>query len=503
MKLSPSVLRGTIIAALGGLLFGFDTAVISGTTDALREVFELEVSFSFFGYELPGFWLGFTVASALFGTIIGAMVAGRPADKYGRRATLVVIAVLYFISAIGSALAWNWHVFLLFRLIGGFAVGGASVVSPLYISEISPARFRGRLVAVAQLNICFGIMVAYFSNAAISACQLGANEWRWMFGIEALPAALFFFLLRLVPRSPRWLVAQGCIGEARDVLGKVGTDSDSVEEEIAEIQASLDLTHHRAEEPFFQRKYLRPIMLVVAIAAFNQLSGINAVLYYAPHVFKMAGAAKDSSLLQSAAIGFTLLLFTLLALSVIDHLGRKALMVIGSIGYIVSLGTIAWAFYAYDAQFKAAMSTSQEVAQAEEILKTSADPSAEAALSEAKSRAESANHDLGSGGTIILVGLIVFIAAHAFGQGTVIWVFISEIFPNRVRARGQALGSSTHWIMAALISQTFPMIADQSGGHAFAFYCAMMVLQLLWVLMVMPETKGIPLEKIQKELGIK
>ncbi len=327
-----------------------------------------------------------------------------------------------------------------------------------------------------------------------------------MFAVEALPAAVFFLLLWITPRSPRWLVGQGLTDEARRVLGIVGTDSNSVDDEIEEIQASLDLSHHSIREPFFRRKYSKPIMLAVAIAAFNQLSGINAVLYYAPAVFKMTGAGETSSLMQSTAIGFVLTVFTMIALTLIDRLGRRTLMLVGSIGYIISLGVIAWVFYAYDAEFKTALDANGVVAQAQEALKAASSTEtlalAETALNQAMSQAEAASATLGHGGTIILLGLIVFIAAHAFGQGTVIWVFISEIFPNRIRARGQALGSFTHWFMAAVISQTFPMIADKSGGNAFAFYCAMMVLQLLWVLMIMPETKGAPLEQIQKRLGI-
>ena len=500
--MNRSLISATIIAALGGLLFGFDTAVISGTTDSLRDIFQLDVPF--LGFQ--GLWLGFTVASALIGTIIGAMMAGWPADRLGRRSTLILIAVLYFISAIGSAVAWDWYSFIIFRLLGGLGVGGASVVSPLYIAEISPARFRGRLVAVTQFNICFGIMAAYLSNAAVASFNLGALEWRWMFAVEALPAAVFFLLLWIIPCSPRWLVGQGLTDEARRVLSIVGTDSNSVDDEIEEIQASLGLSHHSIREPFFRRKYSKPIMLAVAIAAFNQLSGINAVLYYAPAVFKMAGAGETSSLMQSTAIGFVLTLFTMIALTLIDRLGRRTLMLVGSIGYIISLGVIAWVFYAYDADFKTALDANGAVAQAQDALKaaggTEALTAAETALNQAMSQAETASAALGHGGTIILLGLIVFIAAHAFGQGTVIWVFISEIFPNRVRARGQALGSFTHWFMAAVISQTFPMIAEKSGGNAFAFYCVMMVLQLLWVLMIMPETKGVPLEQIQKRLGI-
>jgi sugar porter (SP) family MFS transporter len=423
MKESKYVVFAALVAALGGLLFGFDTAVISGTTHWLQEIF-----------KLSSFWLGFTVASALIGTIIGAIIVGKPSDRYGRRSILFILAIFYFVSAVGTALAWEWFSFLVFRFLGGLAVGGASVVSPMYIAEISPAKYRGRLVAVTQFNIVLGILLAFFSNYLISGLNLGQVEWRWMFGVEAIPAAAFFFLLFSNPRSPRWLIAKGYLEEARTVLTKCGTDSGNIDEEVREIQASLDVEHHSLKEPFFNRKYLKPILLAVAIAMFNQLSGINALMYYAPHIFKMAGAAAESALLQTVAVGGTNLILTMAALLVIDNFGRKKLMLAGS--------------------------------------------------------------------TVVLIGLLVFIASHAFGQGAVIWVFISEIFPNRVRARGQALGSFTHWFMAAAISWTFPMIAEVSGGHTFAFYTICMVGQLFWVLMVMPETKGISLEQIQKKLGI-
>ena len=448
-RLTFTLLASTLIAALGGFLFGFDTAVISGTTEALRSV-----------YGLSGFGLGFTVASALIGTVLGSLVAGRPADVFGRRAVLLAIAVLYFVSAVGCAVAWDWASLLFFRFIGGIGVGGASVVSPMYIAEISPARLRGRLVAVTQLNIVLGILAAFFSNYWLAGLGLGAAEWRWMFGVEAFPAAAFFLLLFLTPQSPRWLVARGRTDEARAVLTRMGSDAAAVEAELGEIRSSLDLEHHSLAEPLFQRAYRRPVLLVIAIAAFNQLSGINAVLYYAPAVFRMAGSGQDSALLQSVLVGGSNLVFTLLAMALIDRFGRRRLMLAGSIGYVVSLTVTAWAFYRYGTDF-------------DEL-----------------------------GGRLVLVSILAFIGAHAFGQGAVIWVFISEIFPNRVRARGQALGSFTHWFMAALISWTFPMIAEASGGHAFAFYAAMMVLQLFWVLRVMPETKGIPLEEIQKRLGI-
>jgi len=443
------LIRSTLVAALGGLLFGFDTAVISGTTDWLRGVF---------GLSSAG--LGFSVAAALIGTIVGALSAGRPADRWGRRRTLFFIAGLYFVSALGTAFAWDWYSFLFFRFVGGIGVGGASVVSPMYIAEISPAQYRGRLVAVTQFNIVLGILLAFFSNYLIAGLDLGPAEWRWMFGVEAVPAGLFFLLLFLTPYSPRWLVMQGRIDEARKTLLRLGTDVASVEDQIREIESSIDLEHHSLREPLFQTKYRKPILLAVAIAAFNQLSGINAVMYYAPYIFELAGAGTESALAQTVAVGGTNLIFTLAAMAVIDYFGRRKLMLVGSVGYIVSLSTTAWAFYTYGTQFDQ------------------------------------------TGSRIVLISLLLFIASHAFGQGAVIWVFISEIFPTRVRARGQALGSFTHWFMAALISWTFPVIADASGGHAFAFYAAMMVLQLLWVIYVMPETKGVPLERIQKELGI-
>ncbi len=450
MKNNIFVLRSALVAALGGFLFGFDTAVISGTTDTLQGLFNLNNAA-----------LGFTVASALIGTVIGSISVGWPTDRIGRRNMLMVLAVLYFISAVGSAMAWNWYSLLIFRFIGGLGVGGASVVSPMYIAEISPAKSRGRLVALAQLNIVVGILSAFLSNYLISILKLGAREWRWMFGIEALPAAAFLILLFSNPYSPRWLMARGRNQEAREILYKLELDRAQADAEYAAIKASLDLEHHKANEPFYTRKYLKPIMLAFMIAFFNQTSGINVVMYYAPRIFKMAGAATESAMLQAVIIGLTNLFFTLLALAVIDHFGRKRLMLVGSIGYIVSLGTASWAFFTFGTDFTAA------------------------------------------GGTIVLSALVLFIASHAFGQGAVIWVFISEVFPNRVRARGQALGSFTHWILAALISQTFPMITGRfGGGGIFAFYTFMMVLQLLWVIFFMPETKGISLEDMQKKLGI-
>jgi len=444
------LLRSSLVAALGGLLFGFDTAVISGAEEALRAVF-----------DLGDFWYGFTVASALIGTILGSISIGKPSDWFGRKWTLIAMAVLYFISAVGSAWAWDWYFFLVFRFLGGIAIGGTTVVAPTYIAEISPARLRGRLVAITQFNIVFGILLAFLSNYIITLTHLGATEWRWMFGVEAFPAAAFFFLLFANPDSPRWLVARKRIDDARAVLERLGEDKTTVQEELKAIQESLDVEHHSLREPFFCKKYTKPIMLAVMIAIFNQLSGINAILYYAPGIFRMAGAAAESAMLQSVIIGFTNLVFTMAALAIIDHFGRRRLMLVGSIGYIISLAAASIAFFTYGTEFTPA------------------------------------------GGKAVLLALIVFIASHAFGQGELIWVFISEIFPNRVRARGQALGSFTHWFMAAAVSWTFkPIAGSLGGGPVFAVYAVMMVLQLLWVIFYMPETKGVPLEEIQRKLGI-
>lgn len=450
MRNNKYLLYSAIVAALGGLLFGFDTAVISGTTGWLEKTF-----------QLSSFWLGFTVASALIGTIIGAIAIGKPADKYGRKNILFIIALLYFISALGSAFAWDWYSFLLFRFIGGLAVGAASVVSPLYIAEISPAKYRGRLVAITQFNIVLGMLFAFFSNYLITELDLGAMEWRWMFGVEAVPAALFFILLFKNPNSPRWLIAKNRIEEAKLVLGKFGTDNGSVENEIRDIKASLDSEKNKISEPLLRKKYIKPIMLAVAIAMFNQLSGVNAIWYYAPSIFKMAGAGAESAMLQTVLLGGINIVLTILAMSVIDKFGRKKLMLIGSIGYLISLSTVAWAFHTYGNDFT------------------------------------------NNGSIVVLGGLLLFIASHAFGQGAVIWVFLSEIFPNKVRAKGQALGTFTHWFMAAIISWTFPMFAEISGGYTFTFYAVCMVGQLFWVIYIMPETKGVSLENIQKKLGIK
>lgn len=438
-----ALIRITLIAALGGFLFGFDTAVISGTTSALETVF-----------GLSNWRLGFTVATALVGTIIGSLLIGFPGDKYGRRTMLIIMASFYTISAIGSALAQNWYFFIFFRFIGGLAVGGASVMSPMYIAEISPAKIRGKLVALQQFNVVTGILIAFLSNYLIAKTGL-ADSWRWMLGVETLPAALFFILLFTIPCSPRWLVMQHRNEEAEKVLKRIGNPR--YKEVLQEINNSLHNGEDKEKEPLFKKKYSLPIITTILIAFFNQMSGINAIMYYAPRIFEMTGLGTDASLLQSVAIGVTNMLFTILALFTIDRFGRKKLLIVGSFGMIFFLGMIARAFYL----------------------------------------------ELFNGYSVMLY-LVGFIAFFAYSQGAVIWVFISEIFPNKVRAKGQALGSFTHWFMAAAVSWIFPVAANSKvigGGNAFAFFAVMMVLHLFFAWKIIPETKGKSLEQIQQEFS--
>lgn len=441
---SPLVFRAAIAAGLGGFSFGFDTAVISGAERALEQL-----------YTLDPFWLGFTVASALIGTILGSVLMEKPADVWGRKKTLFLLAVLFFVSAVGCAVANSWLVLVGSRFVGGIAIGGASVVTPMYIAEISPSHLRGRLVAINQLNVVVGILASFVSNYLIARFLPGDNAWRWMLGMEGVPALLFFLMLFGIPESPRWLVKAGRPDEASDVLRRLGHGE--VPAKIAEIQGSL--SGGGAPDRLFQSRYLWPIFLAWAIAMFNQLSGINALMYYAPRIFEMAGAGQGSALLQSIAVGGTNLLFTLLGMALIDTVGRRTLIIWGSYGYIASLSAVAWCFAHYGGNFDQ------------------------------------------TGGVIVLVSLLAFQASHAFSQGAVIWVFISEIFPNAVRAKGQALGSFTHWVMAAVVSWTFPMMAGWSGAWAFGFFAAMMGLQLIFALKLMPETKGGTLEDIELRLS--
>lgn len=432
--MSPAIVLSALGAALGGLLFGFDTAVISGTTQALQAHFALSD---------PA--LGFTVASALIGTVIGSLVAGAPADRFGRRRMLLAIAVAYLVSSLGSGLANSWPVLLLFRMLGGLAIGAASVVTPVYIAEVAPTRFRGRLVALNQLNIVLGILLAFLSNYLIARGMDADVAWRWMLGIVAAPSALFLLVTLLLPESPRWLVVKGRSADALDVLQQLGFADP--EREIAAMQG----VQARERQPqLFQRRYAVPVGCAIAIAMFNQLSGINALLYYAPRIFALGGAGADSAMLQSVAVGGINLVFTVLALFLIDRFGRKPLLYVGSLVCALAL-------------FLVGFQLEQPVAD----------------------------------GTLILVGMLGFIAAFAVSQGAVIWVFLSEVFPSEVRGKGQALGSTTHWLMAAAITWTFPIVAGRVGGWVFLFFGAMMLLQLVWVWRFMPETNGVPLEEMR------
>jgi SP family xylose:H+ symportor-like MFS transporter len=431
----------TLVAALGGFLFGFDTAVISGTTAALERVFGLD-----------GFWLGFVVAAALLGTIAGASGAARLAERLGRRRALLAAALLYLLATAGSATAQLLPVLLLFRFLGGVALGTASVVTPMYIAEIAPARLRGRLVAVNQLNVVTGILLGYLSNFLLAQRLDALGSWRWMLAVEALPAGIFLALLFLVPESPRWLVGRGRTAEAFSVLRRVGAD-DPVGE-VRVMAAAVEAEAGESSPGLFERRHALPIFLAVTVALLNQLSGVNALLFYAPRVFQMAGAAAGDALLQAATIGGTNLLFTALALFLIDRAGRRPLLMVGGAGAAVCLALTAYGL----------------------------------------------SHPGGTG-RLVLAGLLGFVAFHAIGQGAVIWVFISEIFPNRVRGKGQALGSLTHWTAAALVSWSFPGLVRAFGGPVFGFFSAMMALQLLFAWKLMPETRGLSLEEVERRLA--
>lgn len=433
----------SVVVALGGLLFGIDVAVISGAEQEIQRL-----------WQLSDILHGQAIAAALYGTVIGALFGGIPAEKYGRKKTLIVIGILYFISAIGSAMAPEVFSFMIFRFVGGLGVGASSVVAPMYISEIAPAKTRGRLVAIFQFNIVFGILLAYFSNYLIAGS--GPNDWRWMIGIEAFPAFAFIILMFMVPESPRWLmVHRKEYDKAREILSI--SDPEGVDDAITAIHKTIDEEKQKVSLSVFLRgSYNVPIIFAFLIAFFNQMSGINAIIYFAPRVFEMAGIGKGAAFLQSAGVGLVNLIFTMLGLYLIDRLGRKKLMLIGSIGYILSLACVAAAF-----QFQY------------------------------------------FGGMLVPGLIFIFIASHAIGQGAVIWVFISEIFPNQVRSYGQSLGCSTHWVMAAIVSSAFPFFANSPNigpAKIFLFFAIMMVLQLLWVLFKMPETKGVPLEELEAKL---
>jgi MFS transporter, SP family, arabinose:H+ symporter len=441
MKMTRYLLKSTITGALGGLLFGFDTAVIAGTISQLTVV-----------YSLTPFTLGLTVSIGLVGTVVGAMSAGVVGQRIGGREALRILAVLYTISALGCALAWNWPALMVFRFIGGLGVGGSSVVGPVYIAELAPAKWRGRLVGMFQINIVVGILLAYLSNYLISLAHLGASQWRWQLGVAAIPSVLFLIMLYGIPRSSRWLVTKNKTDEALDVLNMMG--SPDSEAELREIMDSIHLERGMAAEPLFKRNYRLPIFLAVSIGMFNQLSGINAILYYSNYIFAAAGFSQLSSALQTVLIGVMNLVATLLGMSLIDKLGRKTLLLVGSLGMALCLSGVAAIFFTH------------------------------------------------SHLNALVWLLVAYIFFFAISQGAVIWVYIAEVFPNRVRDKGQSLGSSSHWVMNALISFIFPILAKSSGGTPFAFFAAMMILQFVVVLLIYPETKGISLEQLQRKLGI-
>ncbi|WP_134087917.1 sugar porter family MFS transporter [Olivibacter sp. XZL3] len=433
--------RIALVAALGGFLFGFETAVISGAERTIQEF-----------WNLDAFWLGFTVAASLIGTVLGSLIIGTPAQQFGRKKVLIGIALFYVLSAIGCALAQPWLLFVTFRFLGGIAVGASSVVGPMYIAEISPAKTRGRLAGMFQLNVVGGILIAYLTNYLFSATGAD-NAWRYMLGVMAVPAVVFFILLQWIPESPRWLVLHDKDEEAERIFVRLGEQGAS-----QLIREEHRLAASGTREHLFNGKYNKPILYAILLAMFNQLSGINAILYYAPRIFEMAGFNKADAFQQSVYIGLANFIFTALAMTVIDRFGRKRLLLTGAVGMVVFLALTAISF------------NNPETADKHVILY-----------------------------------LIGFIAFFAFSQGAVIWVFISEIFPNSVRSQGGSLGSFTHWIMAAIISWLFPIIVEGSpmgGFYSFVFYSIMMFLSFLFIWRVMPETKGKSLEEIQKELGI-
>ena len=432
----------SLTSALAGFLFGFDTVVISGAEKTIQTLWGLSDNLH-----------GIAMASALYGTVVGSLIGGWPADRFGRKATLLWIGVLYLLGAAGSALASDVWVFIAARVIGGLGIGISTVVAPMYISEIAPPQHRGRLAGMFQFNIVFGILVAFVSNALLAG--IGPNAWRWMLGVAAFPSLLYAVLCLGLPESPRWLLSKkGDRDAALDVLQQIEPEISKAEiaRQADEIMAAS--TEQVSSGQFWTRRLRKPILLAFLIAFFNQLSGINAILYFAPRIFELTGLGAKAALLQSIGIGITNLVFTFVGLWLIDRLGRRTLLYIGSFGYIISLGLVAWAFFT--------------------------------------------RHY-----AIVPACIFAFIAAHAIGQGAVIWVFISEIFPNRHRAEGQTLGSSTHWIFAALLTTLFPkMVTVFPPGYIFSFFAGMMMLQLLWVRTMVPETKGVPLEQIQRQLGI-
>ena len=436
--MNNKILIWSITAALAGFLFGFDTVVISGADKKLQALWG----------SSDAFHGSIVMAMALWGTVVGALFGGIPTNKIGRKNTLLIIGILYTISAIGSALANDPITFAVFRFIGGLGVGASTIAAPAYISEIAPAKNRGKLVALYQFNIVLGILIAFLSNYLLN--NIGENAWRWMIGVEAIPAVIYTLFVLSIPKSPRWLISKFRNEEAKEVLAIINPNADT---ESLMLNITQSEGKHLKHENIFMKKYRFPLTLAFLIAMFNQLSGINAFLYYAPRIFEEAGLGEETALLSSIGIGVTNLIFTLLGVFLIDKLGRKTLMYYGSIGYIISLSLVACAFF------------------------------------------------FGWTGMVVPIFLFLFIASHAIGQGAVIWVFISEIFPNHLRASGQSFGSSTHWFLAALIPALIPMLFSTIGaGVVFLFFAIMMVFQLLFVAFIMPETKGVSLEELSKKL---
>ena len=440
MQINAQVVRATAVAGLGGLLFGFDTVVVSGTNAALTALYHLSAS-----------GLGFTVASALIGTVIGALTAGIPGQRLARRDSLRLMAALYLIAAIGCAFAWNWPSLIVFRVLSGLAVGGSSVLGPLYISELSPAQWRGRLVGFFQVNIVIGILIAYLSNYIIGTLHLGATEWRWQLGVAAIPAAGFVLALFTIPRSPRWLAMMGRRDQALSVLRLI--DDPNPEQRLQRIEAEITQERAAANVPLFRKAHARGIFVAVTVGMFTQLSGINAILYYLSDIFRLSGATSISGAQQSVAVGATNLVATLIAMSLIDKVGRRKLLITGTLGLVVCLSLVGYIFH-IDAHKK-----------------------------------------------LLLPLLMGYIACFAVSQGAVVWVYISEVFPTAVRAKGQALGSSSHWIFNAIIAYAFPAMLRFSSAATFWFFGAMMVLDIVLVISLYPETSNVSLEDISAHLN--